>query len=105
MNNFHASQPIRENLEGWSTIDSGDNSVEILECQIRVDNFSQAVDITNDLSPLVMQYEPLDSEYTIRVNLTRWVVEVRMSAPTGRWESEKQEILAMSISKMTSLKQ
>jgi hypothetical protein len=104
MNNSSMSQPIRKNLEGWTTIASGDNDVEILECKIRVNYFSQAVDIANRLSPLVMQYEPLDSEYAIRVNLTRWVVEVRMSVPAGHWESESQEMLAMSISKMTSSK-
>lgn len=98
------SQPIRRNLEGWSTIASGDNDVEILEYKIRVNYFSQAVDIANRLSPLVMQYESVDSEYTLRVNLTRWVVEVRMSVPAGHWESENQEILAMSISKMASSK-
>ena len=96
------NQPVRGNIEGWSTIASGDNDVEILECKIRVNNFSQAVDVANKLSPLVMQYEPLDSEYTIRVNLTRGVVEVHMSVPKGYWESEGQEKLATSVAKMTN---
>ena len=100
MNNSSISQPIRGNLEGWTTIASGDNDVEILECKIPVNDFSQAVNIANQLSPLVMQYESQGSEYAIRVNLSRWIVEVRLSAPTGYWESEAQEKLATSISKL-----
>jgi hypothetical protein len=97
MNKPIRSQPIRENEAGWTIVDAGDNGVEILEHRISVNNFSQATDIANRLSPLVMAYEPLDSEYTIRVNLTRWVVEVRLSAPKGLWESEAQEQLAKGV--------
>lgn len=93
---------MREDIAGWSTIDSGDNNVEIIECKIRVGTFAQAVAAANELAPLVEEHEPLDSQYTIRVNLTRWVVEIRMSVPKGFWESENQKKLAEGIAKFAN---
>jgi hypothetical protein len=101
MNTSHEPQPIRENVPGWTTIVTGDNGVELLEHRIKVTDFSQAVEVANKIAPLVMRYEPLDSDYTLRVNLTRWAVESRLSVPTGCWESEAQEKLAKGIAEIS----
>ena len=100
MNTSHEAQPIRENVPGWTTIVTGDNGVELLEHRMKVTDFSQAVEVANKIAPLVMRYEPLDSEYTLRVNLTRWVVESRLSVPAGCWESAAQEKLAKGIAEI-----
>ena len=101
MNTCHEAQPIRENVPGWTTIVTDDNGVELLEHCIKVTDFSQAMEVANKIAPLVMRYEPLDSEYTLRVNLTRWVVESRLSVPMGCWESEGQEKLAKGIAEIS----
>ena len=102
MNTPVENRPIRKTPDGWTIISSADNGVEIIEHRVGVENFAQAVDIASNISPLVMKYEPLDSEYTVRVNLSRWMVEVHMSVPTGFWESDAQKKSAERIVETTA---
>jgi hypothetical protein len=102
MTDLGTNQPIRNDITGWKTISSGDSDVEILEHRIRVSDFSQATDVANRITPLVVRYEPLDSEYTIHVNLARSAVEVTLSVPKGCWESEAQKHLAEGVIEVTN---
>src|SRR5438045_5929840 len=97
MTNTETNRPLREDMAGWKLIASADNDVEILECKIRVDNFSEGADVANKIAPLVMQYEPLDSDYTIHVNVAQQMVDITMTVPKGFWASEDQKKLAHGV--------
>lgn len=94
MSSSVAARPTRDHDQRWLIIASGDNSHELLQFNIEVEDFTAAARTGSNLAALIMRYEQTYTQVTLR----GWRVEVLLSAPKGAWRSKSQQELAGAIS-------